>query len=88
MTTASAEGDLVVPKVTRAEWIAAIALVLNVMTIAFVAGQVVQTQQDHARRIEQLEETDRQLVPKVERIDANVSFLAEQAREQRMKDGK
>ena len=88
MTNASAEGDIIVPKVTRAEWIAAIALVLNVMTIAFVAGQIVQTQNDHDRRIVGLEDTDKQLVPKVERIDANVSFLAEQAREQRMRDEK
>ncbi len=88
MNAALHSGDIVVPKVTRAEWIAAIALVLNVMTIAFVAGQIVQTQNDHDRRIVGLEDTDKQLVPKVERIDANVSFLAEQAREQRMRSEK
>ena len=79
------EGDIVVPKVTRAEWIAAVALLLNVMTIAFVAGQVIQTQNDHGRRLEQLEATDRDLVPRVERIDANVQFLAEQARDERLR---
>lgn len=79
------QGNIIVPKVTRAEWIAAIALLLNVMTIAFVAGQVMQTQNDQSRRIDQLEETDRSLIPRVERIDANVQFLAEQAREQRQR---
>ncbi|MDP2130300.1 MAG: hypothetical protein U0975_08805 [Erythrobacter sp.] len=61
------QGNIIVPKVTRAEWIAAIALLVNVMTIAFVAGQVMQTQNDQSRRIDQLEETDRSLVPRAER---------------------
>lgn len=79
-------GDIMVPKVTRAEWIAAVALLLNFGTIAFVAGQVMQTQNDHNRRIEQVEESTNTLIPRVERIDANVQFLAEQAREQRMRN--
>lgn len=84
----SEEGDIVVPKVTRAEWIAAIALLLNFGTITFVAGQVMQTQSDHNRRIEQVEKTTNTLIPRVERIDANVEFLAEQAREERMRERK
>lgn len=80
--------EIVVQKVTRAEWIAAIALLLNVMTIAFVAGQVMQTQNDQGRRIESLEDTDRDLIPRVERIDANVEFLTEMAREQRKENRK
>ena len=72
-------------KVDRAEWIAAIALLLNFGTIAFVAGQVVQEQADHERRITAEEAKSETLIPKVERIDANVQFLAEQAREQRLK---
>lgn len=77
------EDDIVMPKVTRAEWIAAIALLLNLMTIAFVAGQVMQAQADHERRIGANEAAIKQIIPRVERIDANVEFLAEQAREQR-----
>jgi len=81
----SENGDIIVPSVTRGEWIAAGALLLNVLTIAFVAGQVMQEQSDHERRIAALEGISRELVPRVERIDANVEFLAEQAREERMK---
>lgn len=80
------EGNIVVPKVTRAEWIAAIALVLNVLTIAFVAGQVMQKQDDQERRIGDNEEAIKSLIPRVERIDANVEFLAEQARDQRIRN--
>lgn len=68
---------------SRAEWIAIVAVLLNVATMIFVAGQVVQQQHDQERRILKLENTLDALVPKVERIDANVEFLAEQAREQR-----
>ena len=81
----SESGDIIVPSVTRSEGIAALALLLNVLTIAFVAGQVMQEQSDHERRITALEGISRELVPRVERIDANVEFLAEQAREERMK---
>ena len=79
------QGDIVVPKVTRAEWIAAVALLLNLMTIAFVAGQVMQSQADHERRIGANEEVIKALVPRVERIDAGVEFLTEQAREDRQR---
>lgn len=68
---------------TRAEWIAAGAFSLNVLTLAFVAGVLWQTVDDHTRRIELQESKLDVLVPKVERIDANVAFLAEQARDER-----
>ena len=77
---------LAVKSGTRAEWAAFGALALNIGTILFVAGQVVQQQHDQERRIVKLEATMDALVPKVERIDANVEFLAEQAREQREAD--
>jgi hypothetical protein len=70
-------------KMTRAEWMAVAALVLNFGTIAFVAGQVMQTQADHDRRLSIEERKSDNLIPRIERIDANVAMLAEQAREQR-----
>jgi hypothetical protein len=71
--------------VSRAEWIAVGALALNVGTLVFGLGVVWADVQDHERRIEMQERKTDVLVPKVERIDANVSFLAERAREDREK---
>ena len=68
---------------TRAEWIAAGAFSLNVLTLAFVAGVLWQTVDDHTRRIEVQENKLDALVPRVERIDANVAILVEEAREKR-----
>lgn len=68
---------------TRAEWIAVAALGLNLLTIVFTAGVVWATQEDHERRIVEQEKKMDALGPKVERIDANVTFLAELAREER-----
>lgn len=73
----------VAAKPSRADWIATAALVITLAGWAFNVGVVVQTQQDHDRRIADLEATDKDLVPRVERIDANVEFLTELAREQR-----
>lgn len=68
---------------TRAEWIAAAALGLNILTLAFFFGAVWRDVQDHGRRLGLVETSNTELVQKVERIDANVSFLAELARENR-----
>ena len=73
---------------TRAEWIAAAALVLNLATIVFAAGILWRDVEDHDRRIELQERKMDALVPKVERIDANVTFLAERAREDRERTGR
>jgi len=67
----------------RAEWIAIAALALNLLTIVFTAGIVWATQEDHERRIAEQEQKMDTLGPKVERIDANVSFLTDLAREER-----
>ena len=75
-------------KVTRAELIAIASLVITLAALIFNIGVVYQSVQDHERRIIAEEAKTDDLVPRVERIDANVTFLAEQAREQRMKDGK
>lgn len=72
-------------KMTRAEWIAAGAILLNLATLIFGGGAFWQTVQDHERRIISEERKSDDIIPRLERIDANVSLLAEQAREQRMK---
>lgn len=72
----------------RAEWIAAAALVLNLATIVFAAGVLWRDVEDHARRLVVQEQKMDALVPKVERIDANVTFLAERAREDRERNGR
>lgn len=68
---------------TRAEWISFAALFLNIATLVFGLGVVWANVQDHERRLEIQESKLDVLVPKVERIDANVTFLAERAREDR-----
>lgn len=67
----------------RAEWIAIAAFAINVATLVFGLGVVWADVQDHERRVSAMEEKVDALIPKVERIDANVSFLAERAREDR-----
>lgn len=69
--------------VTRAEWISFGALALNVATLIFGLGVIWADVQDHERRIDRQETKLDELIPKVERIDANVAFLAERAREDR-----
>ena len=69
--------------VSRAEWISFAAFCLNIATLVFGLGVVWANVQDHERRIDIQERKIDALVPKVERIDANVTFLAERAREDR-----
>lgn len=69
--------------VKRAEWISIAALVLTMASGVFQLGVVWQAQQDHERRIIVIETDSKILIQKVERIDANVTFLAERAREDR-----
>jgi len=71
--------------VKRAEWIAIAAVALNVATLIFGLGVVWADVQDHGRRLSIQERKMDDMVPKVERIDANVSFLAERAREERQR---
>lgn len=70
---------------TRAEWIAACAIILNVLTLVFGGGAFWQTVQDHERRLVAQEARSDTLAPRIERIDANVELLIEQMREQRQK---
>lgn len=69
--------------VKRAEWVSAAALCLTLASLVFQLGVVWQAQQDQERRLVVVEADNRQLLQKVERIDANVLFLADRAREDR-----
>lgn len=71
--------------VQRAEWIAIGAFLLNVATLVFGLGVMWADIQDHTRRLDVQERKVDALVPKVERIDANVQFLAERAKEDRQR---
>ena len=82
-TSDPAENEATVTRATRAEWISGAALALNIATLIFGLGVIWADVQDHERRISEQESKLDVLVPKVERIDANVSFLAERAREDR-----
>lgn len=73
--------------VKRAEWIAIAALLLNIGTLVFGLGTLWQQQQDHDRRLSLVEQRYDAMAVRVERIDANVAFLAERAREDREKMG-
>lgn len=73
----------VLQHMTRAEWVSFGALALNIATLVFGLGVVWADVQDHERRLGAQEAKMDTIIPKVERIDANVSFLAERAREDR-----
>ena len=76
--------------VARSEIIAAIALGLNVLTMAFGAGVYVNTIQQHSRDIADLKEGQKiaaaaasEFREKLARIDENVKFLRDRASEDR-----
>ena len=83
MATNPTERRWQVSNITRAEVLAIIAVSLNILTLVFGAGVMWGDIQDQERRIVAVEQSTDQLVQKVERIDANVTFLAELAREER-----
>lgn len=68
---------------TRAEWISIAAFGVSILGGAFSLGIVYADVQDHDRRLGAVELSNDALVAKVERIDANVQFLTELAREER-----
>lgn len=69
--------------VTRAEWVSFAAFALNIATLIFGLGVIWADVQDHERRIANQETKIDVIMPRLERIDANVAFLAERAREDR-----
>lgn len=73
---------------TRGEMFGVAAIALNLATLVFGGGAFWQTVQDHERRIATEEAKSDAMVPRLERIDANVELLIEQAREQRQKDNR
>jgi hypothetical protein len=73
----------VVAKVSRAEWIAIAALSVTIVAQIFNMGVVYGQVQDPEREIAALKTVTDTLVPRVERIDANVEFLTSLAKEER-----
>jgi hypothetical protein len=65
------------------EWGVVFSVLASAGSIVFSAGVVWDDLRDHERRLEIQEVKMDGIIPKVERIDANVTFLAEQAREER-----
>lgn len=83
MATNPTERRWQVSNITRAEVLAIIAVSLNILTLVFGAGVMWGDIQDQDRRLGIVEQSTDNLTQKVERIDANVTFLAELAREER-----
>lgn len=70
-------------RVNRAEWGVILSLLLSAASIVFTAGVVWTTVQQNSGDIRDLQSKSDNLTDKVTRIDANVTFLAERAREDR-----
>ena len=68
---------------TKSEWGVVFSVLASAGSIVFSAGVVYGDLRDHERRLEIQEVKMDGIIPKVERIDANVTFLAEQARDER-----
>lgn len=69
----------------RAEWGVVLALAVSALNLAYTAGTLTSQVQDNARRLTTLEGTMGDVVKKIERIDTNVAYLAERAREDRQR---
>ncbi len=67
----------------RAEWGVIVSLIMSMMTAAWSVGVVWQTVQEHDRRLLAAESKLDTITMRIERIDANVTFLADRAREDR-----
>jgi hypothetical protein len=70
-------------KVTRAEWGVVLSLLLSAGSVIFSAGVVWTTVQEHDRRLIAVEAVQDDQGKTIARIDANVTFLTERAREDR-----
>ena len=82
-------------RVNRAEWGVVVSLCLSAGSVIFSAGILYQSDQEQGRRITAVEaradvQTNRTdvLTVRIERIDANVQYLADRAREDRERYGK
>jgi hypothetical protein len=82
ITTARTEGA----HVTRVEWGVIASLLISALSLAFSFGVIYADVQRHEKRIELVEGKVDDFAERLARIDANVTFLAEQAREQRIRE--
>lgn len=69
--------------VKRAEWGVVISLIMSAGTLLFSAGVVYGSVTDQGRRLQTVENKLEMQSMAITRIDANVAFLAERAREDR-----
>jgi len=69
--------------VTRSEWISGAAFLLSASSMIWTGGVIYGQVQEHDRRIVAVESKLDSIVPRIERIDANVTILAERAAEDR-----
>jgi hypothetical protein len=69
--------------VTRSEWIAGAAFLLSAASMIWTGGVIYGQVQEHDRRITGVEDKLDSMVPRIERIDANVAMLAQRAAEDR-----
>lgn len=67
----------------RTEWGVVLALAVSALNLAYTAGTLTSQVTDNTRRLTALESTMGETVKKIERIDANVQYLAERAKEDR-----
>ena len=69
--------------VARSEWISGAALLLSAASIIWTGGVIYGQVQEHDRRLGKVESKLDSIVPRIERIDANVAMLAQRAAEDR-----
>jgi hypothetical protein len=70
---------------TRGEMFGVTAIALNLATLVFGGGAFWQTVQDHERRLASEEAKSDAIIPRIERIDANVELLIKQMDKERAK---
>jgi len=70
-------------EIRRVEWGVILALTVSGANLAWTAGVVWQSVQEHDRRLIAIEAKYDAMAQRIERIDANVQFIAERAKEDR-----
>ena len=70
-------------KLLRADWGVIISLFISIATAVFTIGVIYGTVENNTRRLSIIENKTDAMETTVARIDANVSFLTERAREDR-----
>lgn len=67
----------------RAEWGVVVSIAISAATALFTGGVIYGQVQTHETKLIKLEMSTDDMKSRIERIDANVGFLAERAREDR-----